>query len=638
MLAMYHDPSPLRPQQAPSFTATHEIWLLIRPHRSVLLLGLLLMILNRACGLVLPASTKYLIDSVIGKRNFELLYPLAATLIAATVLQGLTSFAVTQTVSKTSEKVIADLRCQVQAHVGRLPVSFYDANKSGALVNRIMSDVDGVRNLIGAGSVDFIGGLLTSVFAFALLIHISPLLTGIGFLFLLVYALGIRRAFRFVRPCFRERARIQAEVTGRLAESLAGIRVVKAYHAESREHEAFRSGVGRLLQNAFRTLRAISVISLVSSSLMGVVGAVIMLVGAQQILTGKLTLGGFFAYIVFLGYIAALLMQVVGVGTQLTEAIAGLERTREVLNEPTETEDRNRTIPMGEVQGEVVFENVDFAYDHEHTVLHDVSFHALPGTITAMVGASGSGKSTIISLIAAFHRPTRGRIIVDKVDLSKVCLGFYRTQLGIVLQDSFLFDGTIRENVMFSKPGATAPEILRACAIAHVDEFAERFERKYDTIIGERGVKLSGGQRQRVSIARAILANPRILILDEATSNLDSESEAMIQEGLSYLMNTRTTFVIAHRLSTTRCADQILVVEGGRIVERGRHEALLDLRGRYHQLYTKQHGIEQNLFLPAGEDDKPREIFRDKPATEATEWRGEYSGSIQNDGFFSTTR
>jgi ABC-type multidrug transport system fused ATPase/permease subunit len=518
-----------------------------------------------------------------------------------------------------------------------LPVSFYDANKSGTLVTRVMNDVEGVRNLVGAGSVDFLGGLLTSTFAFVLLLHLSPLLTGIGFLFLLVYALGMRRAFSFVRPVFRERARIQAEVTGRLAESLAGVRVVKAYHAESREHETFRSGVGRLLQNAFLTLKAISVISLVSSTLMGLIGAVIMLVGAQQILTGKLTLGGFFAYIVFLGYIAALLMQVVGVGTQLTEAIAGLERTREVLNETAETDDPSRTIHIGEIQGEVVFESVDFAYNRENAVLHNVSFHAPAGSITAMVGASGSGKSTITSLIAAFHRPSSGQIMVDGVDVSKVCLESYRKQFGIVLQDSFLFDGTIRENVTFSRPRATESQILGACAIAHVDEFAERFKRKYDTIIGERGVKLSGGQRQRVSIARAILADPRILILDEATSSLDSESEEMIQEGLSYLMNSRTTFVIAHRLSTIRRADQILVVEGGRIVERGTHQALLDLHGRYHHLYTKQHGIEQNLFLSPRADADPQERVIDDFEIESTEGPSEYSGAIPRGGFFSTT-
>jgi ABC-type multidrug transport system fused ATPase/permease subunit len=635
---MSRDRSASLPKQARSLTALQETWLLIRPHRAVLFLGLLLMILNRASGLVLPASTKYLVDNVIVNRHFELLYPLVALLIIATVLQGLTSFAVTQTVSKMSEKIIADLRCQMQEHVGRLPVSFYDANKSGTLASRVMGDVEGVRNLIGAGSVDFIGGLLTSIFAFALLIRISPVLTGIGFLFLLVYALGMRRAFRFVRPVFRERTRIHAEVTGRLAESLAGVRMVKAYHAEAREHETFRSGVGRLLQNAFRTLKAISVISLVSSISMGLIGAVIMLVGAQQILAGKLTLGGFLAYIIFLGYLAALLMQVVGVGTRLTEAIAGLERTREVLDESAETEDATRTIRISKIRGDVVFENVDFAYTKENTILHDVSFQALPGTITAMVGASGSGKSTIISLIAAFHRPTGGRIMVDDVDLCTVRLESYRTQLGVVLQDSFLFDGTIRENVTFSKPEAIESEVMRACAIAHVDEFAKRFERKYDTVIGERGVRLSGGQRQRISIARAILANPRILILDEATSNLDSESEAMIQEGLSFLMNSRTSFVIAHRLSTIRRADQILVVEGGRIVEGGTHDALLDLRGRYHQLYTKQHGIEQNLFLPIGQDDSAQETVTDGLNMEPTEKFGDHSGFMPDSGFFSTTR
>ncbi len=590
-------------KKAEIFKALPEIWQLIHPRRALLLLGFGLMIINRVSGLVLPASTKYLVDDVIGKRNFRLLYPLVGVVLLATVIQGLTSFALTQTLSKAAQKLIADLRRRVQEHVGRLSVSYYDSNKTGVLVSRIMSDVEGVRNLIGTGLVDFVGGLLTAVIAFAVLLRISPVMTGIAFGFLLVFGFALRKAFRTIRPIFRERSKINAEVTGRLTESLGGVRVVKGYHAEDREHHVFSLGVERLLRNVFKTLTATSVMSLSSSMLMGVIGAIVMFMGTRQILEGKLTLGGFFTYTMFLGYLAAPLFQVVGIGTQITEAIAGLERTREVLTETPENEDPKRTIMLREIRGEVAFQDVSFAYEQAKTVLHDISFRARPGTVTALVGSSGSGKSTIIGLIAAFHTPSEGRVLIDSVDLSTVRLESYRTQLGMVLQDSFLFDGSIRENVAFSKPDATEAEILRACAIARVDEFAEKFEQGYDTIIGERGVKLSGGQRQRVSIARAILANPRILILDEATSSLDSESEALIQEGLSYLMQGRTTFVIAHRLSTIRRADQILVVEDGRIVECGTHATLYGLEGRYYELYTKQHGIEQNLFLAPGEGD-----------------------------------
>ena len=601
------------------FKALPEIWQLIRPRRVLLALGLLLMVINRVSGLVLPASTRPLVDDVIGKRHFKLLYPLVGVVLVATLIQGLTSFALTQTLSKAAQKLIAELRRRVQEHVGRLSVSYYDANKTGMLVSRIMSDVEGVRNLLGTGLVDFVGGLLTAVIAFAVLIRLSPVMTAIAFTFLLIFGIGLRKAFRIIRPIFRERAKINAEVTGRLTESLGGVRVVKGYHAEAREHEVFSAGVERLLQNVVKTLTATSVMSLSSSTLMGVIGAIVMFMGTRQILAGKLTLGGFFTYTMFLGYLAAPLIQVVGIGTQITEAIAGLERTREVLDEIPENEDPDRTVTLGPIRGDIAFENVNFAYELQKTVLHDVSFHAWPGTVTALVGSSGSGKSTIIGLIAAFHKPNEGRVLVDGVDLSTIRLESYRTQLGMVLQDSFLFDGSIRENVAFSKPDATEAEILRACAIARVDEFAEKYELKYDTIIGERGVKLSGGQRQRVSIARAILANPRILILDEATSSLDSESEAMIQEGLGYLMQGRTTFVIAHRLSTIRRADQILVVEAGSVVERGTHRELFALGGRYYDLYTKQHGIEENLFLAPGEGDTVEEDQIVAPASAAAD-------------------
>src|SRR5579864_7257630 len=579
---------------------------MMRPRRRILAIGFVLMVISRICSLVLPTSTKYLVDNVIGKQQLNLLVPLVLAVMGATIIQGITGFAITQLVSKAAQRLIAEMRRKVQAHIGHLPVSYYDSNKSGTLVARIMSDVDGIRNLLGTGLIEFLGGLLTAVLVLGFLLRISWLLTSIALVIIVVFALALQRAFTTIRPIFRERAKINAEVTGRLTESLGGVRVVKGYHAEAREHDVFSSGVERLLQNVFKTLTATSVMSLSSATLMGMIGAIVMFMGTRQILAGKLTLGGFFTYTMFLGYLAAPLFQVVGIGTQITEALAGLERTREVLDEVPENEDPKRTVTLPQIRGDVVFQDVTFAYEQKKTVLHDISFHARPGTVTALVGSSGSGKSTIIGLIAAFHTPNQGKILVDSVDLSTVRLESYRTQLGMVLQDSFLFDGSIRENVAFSKPDATKVEILRACAIARVDEFAEKFDLQYDTIIGERGVKLSGGQRQRVSIARAILADPRILILDEATSSLDSESEALIQEGLSYLMQGRTTFVIAHRLSTIRRADQILVVEAGRIVERGTHESLYALGGRYFELYTRQHGLESNLFLAPGEGDGSR--------------------------------
>jgi len=563
------------------------------------------MVINRVSGLVLPYSTKFLVDNVIAKRQMSLLPYIVGAVLSATLIQGLTSYTLTQTLSKAAQKLIAELRRRVQEHIGRLSVSYYDSNKTGTMVSRIMSDVEGVRNLVGTGLVDFTGGLLTAVIAFVVLMRISTVMTMIAFGFLAVFGVGLRWAFKTIRPIFKERAKINAEVTGRLTESLGGVRVVKGYHAEQREHAVFSAGVERLLQNVFKTLTATSLMSLTSSTLMGIVGAIVMFIGTRQIMAGKLTLGEFFTYTMFLGYLAAPLFQVVSVGTQITEAVAGLERTREVLSETPEDEDPGRTIMLPPITGDVAFENVTFAYEKKKTVLHGISFHSKPGTVTALVGSSGSGKSTIIGLVAAFHKPNTGKVLVDGVDLATARLESYRTQLGMVLQDSFLFDGSIRENVAFAKPDATEEEILRACQIARVDEFAEKFELKYDTIIGERGVKLSGGQRQRVSIARAILANPRILILDEATSSLDSESEALIQTGLSFLMQDRTTFVIAHRLSTIRRAEQILVVEEGNIVERGTHGELYALGGRYFDLYTRQHGMEQNLFLAPGEGDLP---------------------------------
>ena len=451
------------------------------------------------------------------------------------------------------------------------------------------------------------GGVLTSVIALVVLIRISPLMTGLAALIMLSFGLVLGKAFRTIRPIFRERSKITAEVTGRLTESLGGVRVIKGYHAEEREEKVFAAGVQRVLDNVLKSLTVMSLMSLSATVLLGLIGASVMYVGSRQILSAQAHARRFLHVHHGFGLLGAPIFQMVGIGTQISEALAGLERTREVLRERPEDQDPRRVVTIGEVRGEVAFEHVNFEYEKDKPVLRDVSFLSEPGTVTALVGPSGSGKSTIIGLIAAFHTPTEGIVRVNGVDLSTVRLDSYRTQLGVVLQETFLFDGTIRENVAFGRPDSTEEEILHACRIARVDEFAEGFKEKYDTIVGERGVKLSGGQRQRVSIARAILADPRILILDEATSSLDSESEALIQEGLSYLMKGRTTFVIAHRLSTIRRADQILVVEAGRIVERGTHESLYAERGRYFDLYTKQHGLEANLFLAPGEgESKPR--------------------------------
>ena len=578
-----------------------HVWALIKPRRGILAAGLLLMAVNRVSGLILPASTKYLVDDVIGKHHIHLLTPIVLAVLAATVIQGLTSFTLTQLLSKSAQKMIADLRRQVQAHIGKLSISFYDSNKTGALVSRIMSDVEGVRNLIGTGLVEFAGGLMTGVLALVILLRISVTMTLIAFTVLLVFGVGLNKAFTTIRPIFRARPKITAEVTGRLTESLGGVRVVKGYHAEEREEKIFSSGVQRLLDNVLKTLTATSIMSLSAAALMGLVSAVVMFMGAHRILAGTMTLGTFLTYSIFLGLLVAPVFQIVAIGTQITEAITGLERTREILDEKIEDEMPGRVVKLPRVNGQVVMEDVNFAYDSRKEVLHDINFRAEPGTVTALVGPSGAGKSTIIGLIAAFYVPSSGRVLIDGIDLSTAKLDSYRTQLGVVLQETFLFDGTIRENVAFARPEASEAEILAACRIARVDEFAEAFENKYDTIVGERGVKLSGGQKQRVSIARAILADPRILILDEATSSLDSESEALIQEGLRYLMRGRTTFVIAHRLSTIRRADQILVIEAGRIIERGTHTSLYAAGGRYYDLYTKQHAVEENLFLAPGE-------------------------------------
>jgi len=608
-----------------------EVWKLMLPRRGLLLLGFALMVINRLAGFVLPYSSKFLIDDVVGKHHTAMLRPLVTAVLAATLVQGVTSFSLTQLLSKAAQRLIAELRQQVQKHISRLPVAFYDANKTGALVSRIMSDVEGVRNLLGTGLVDFAGGIVAAAIALVLLLRISTPLTLIAVGSLGVFALTLNKAFATIRPIFRERGKINAEVTGRLTESLGGVRVIKGYHAEEREEKVFAGGVMRLLDNVMRTLTATSLMSLSASVLLGIVGAATMYVGGREMTAHTLTAGSYFSFNFLLVFLVAPIMQIVQIGTQLTEALAGLERTQEILQENPEDQDPNRTTTLPDIVGQIEFENVSFSYDGIHEVLRNVSFLAEPGTVTALVGSSGSGKSTTIGLISAFYVPTQGRVLVDETDLSRVRLDSYRTRLGVVLQESFLFDGTIRENVAFSRPDAREEEILRACRIARVDEFAESFTEKYETVVGERGVKLSGGQRQRISIARAILAEPRILILDEATSSLDSESEQMIQQGLSFLMQGRTTFVIAHRLSTIRRADQILVMEQGRIVERGTHAQLYAAQGRYYDLYTRQHGVEENLFLAPGEGDSAESNGNDGSAAARRELKADALGVLKGE-------
>jgi ABC-type multidrug transport system fused ATPase/permease subunit len=583
-----------------------EIKALIAPRKGLLVAGMALMAVNRVAGLVLPYTSKTLLDKVLSTTNPhpELLPKIIALVFSAMIVQAITSFSLTQLLSKAGQRLIAEMRRQVQKHVGLLSVAYYDENRTGTLVARIMSDVEGVRNLVGTGLVEFVGGLLTAVLAFVFLLHRSALVTLTVFTVVGLFVFVLQYAFKKIRPIFRERAKINSEVTGRLTESLGGVRVIKGYHAEEREAGVFAVGVERLLNNVMKSLTMTSVLGSASTTVLGLVSALVMWLGGHAVLSHSWTVGDYFSYNMFLAIMVMPIFQIVNIGTQLTEAFAGLDRTREIMSELEENQDPKRKLKMPSIEGNVRFDNVEFAYETDKPVLHGISFEAEQGTVTALVGSSGSGKSTVISLICAFHNPTSGQVLVDGVDLASVDLNTYRSQLGVVLQDSFLFDGSIRENILFSRPDATEEQFLFACRTARVDEFAERFPEGYDTIVGERGVKLSGGQRQRLSIARALLAQPRILILDEATSSLDSESEAMIQAGLNQLMVGRTTFVIAHRLSTIRRADQILVVEQGKIVERGNHAELFAMGGRYYDLYTRQHGLEENLFLAPGEGDE----------------------------------
>ena len=566
------------------------------------------MVVNRAAGLVLPFTSKYLMDNVIGKGQWDLLPRLAMAAAAATVVDAASSFANSQILGVAAQRAITDMRKDVEAHVMRLPIRYFDSTKSGILISRIMNDAEGIRNLVGTGLVQLTGSILTAIMALSVLFYLSWQLTLITIVILGTFGVGMATAFKRLRPLFRERGQINAEVTGRLGESLGGVRIVKAYTAEKREELVFAKGAHRLLRNVAQSLTGVSAVGAFSGVVIGAIGIAMMLVGGSSIRAGAMTIGDFVLYLAMIALITLPVVQLANIGTQMTEAFAGLDRIREIRTMATEDqEDANRR-PMPDVRGAVEFRDVSFEYNAGVPVLKHVSFTSPAGSTTALVGSSGSGKSTLISLVLAFNRPLTGKLLVDGVDLNDVKLRDYRGHLGVVLQDNFLFDGTVAENIAYARPHSTRDDIKAVSRIAHCDEFVEAFEQGYDTIVGERGVRLSGGQRQRVAIARAILANPKVLILDEATSSLDSESEALIQDGLKALRKGRTTFVIAHRLSTIQSADQILVLEGGEIVERGTHDELLVRAGRYRQLYDKQYRFEKDQFINPGEDFTPEPV------------------------------
>ena len=588
---------------------------LIAAHRNRLLLGLVLMLVNRIAGLAIPASSKFLIDDIIGKNHPDWLWPVALGVGIATLFQAVTGYFLAQILGIAGQYEITKLRKSVQAHVARLPVSYFDSTQTGVLISRIMTDAEGIRNLVGTGIVELTGGAFTAMIALCVLFYLNWQLTLIMLVVLGAFGGCMAFAFMKLRPIFRERGKINAEVTGRLTESLGGIRVVKAYTAEPREEQVFGGGVEKLFSNVKRSMTGVSMLGAASTLIIGIIAIVMLVFGGRAIQTHEMSLGEFIMFIFFVGSVVMPVVQMAAIGTQITEAFAGLDRIREIRSKLTEdAEDANRAA-LPELRGDVAFDQVWFEYNADKPVLKGVSFTAAAGTTTALVGSSGSGKSTLISLILTFNRPLKGAVRVDDKDLTSLKLRDYRAHLGVVFQDNFLFDGTIAENIAFSRPNASLDEIKAAAKVAHCDEFIIEFEKGYDSVVGERGVRLSGGQRQRIAIARALLANPRILILDEATSSLDSESEGMIQEGLQALRRGRTTFVIAHRLSTIRSADQILVLEAGEIVERGTHAELYAQNGRYRQLHDKQYRFEQERFINPGEDftpepEKPKGIPR----------------------------
>lgn len=569
-------------------TIGHVFKTIIWPRRNIVFVGLILIVISRLAGLVLPGATKYLMDDVIAKHDLEMLKYLLIAVVASIIIQAITSFLLTKILSVEAQHLISVLRVKVQKKILRLPIRFFDNSKSGALVSRIMTDVEGVRNLVGTGLVQLVGGLLSAVICLVLLIRISPMMTLYVLVPVAIFGLISLKAFAKIRPIFRERGVINAEVTGRLTETLNGIRVIKGFNAEEQEIKTFERGVEKLFLNVKKSLTSTSIVTSSATFLLGLASTGIMGMGSYMIMQGELTFGDFLSFTLYLGFMIAPIVQMSNIGSQLTEAFAGLDRTEEIMNMPLEDDGSTRTVYVGKINGDIVFDQVSFAYEENKNVLNAISFNASAGTVTALVGTSGSGKTTIAGLVATFLTPIRGVITVDGMNLSHINLDSYRKQLGVVLQDDFLFEGTIRENILFPRPDASLQDLEKAIQAAYVQEFTERFENGLDTVIGERGVKLSGGQRQRIAIARAILADPRILILDEATSNLDTESESFIQESLSNLMKGRTTFVIAHRLSTIRQANQILVVEHGSIAERGNHEELIQRKGRYFQLYTYQ--------------------------------------------------
>jgi ABC-type multidrug transport system fused ATPase/permease subunit len=564
---------------------------IIWPRRKHLFLGLFLIIISRLASLVLPGASKILIDDVIPSNDLDKLKWLIIVVVGAIVVQSVTSYALTQILSVEAQNLISKLRSQVQAHIIKLPIRFFDNTKTGELVSRIMTDVEGVRNLVGTGFAQMIGGILTAIISLFLLISISPMMTIYVLAPVVIFGLVSLKAFGKIRPIFRERGKINAQVTGRLTETLGGIRVIKGFNAEAQEIRTFAKGVDELFQNVKSSLTATSLVTSAGALLLGLASAGIMGMGGYMIMQGEMTFGDFLAFTLYLGFMIAPIVQMSNIGSQLTEAFAGLDRTEEIMNSPLEADDRKRTLAIQEFKGDIVFEDVAFAYEEDKEVIKGVSFSAPAGSVTALVGTSGSGKTTIAGLVATFLNPDSGKITLDGYDLQTITLESFRSRLGVVLQDDFLFEGTIRENILFPRPDASEALLAQAVHAAHVQEFTDRFENGLDTLIGERGVKLSGGQRQRIAIARAILADPKILILDEATSNLDTESETLIQASLKELMKGRTTFVIAHRLSTIRQADQILVVEQGEIIERGRHDELIALQGRYYQLFTYQSRI-----------------------------------------------